>query len=183
MRIYTRNGDDGTTGLFGGNRVPKDDLRIESYGTVDELNAFLGRLIEHPELNDELKFFRGIQAELFSIGSHLATVEDKMQAMLPKLNPNSISEFENWMDLVHEKVPPLKNFLLPGGHPSVADAHIARSICRRAERRVVALSRVETVDIEIIKYLNRLSDVLFTTARLLSFLTKTDEITWKVEND
>ena len=84
---------------------------------------------------------------------------------------------------MNEKVPPLKNFLLPGGHPSVADAHVARSVCRRAERRVVALSRVETVDRELIKYLNRLSDVLFTTARLLSFLTKTDEIAWKVEND
>ena len=183
MRIYTRTGDDGTTGLFGGNRVPKDDLRIESYGTVDELNALIGRLLEHSEMGDNVGFFREIQADLFTIGSDLATVDEKMREKLPYLNPNSIKNFENWMDEANEKVPQLRNFLLPGGHPSVADAHVARSVCRRAERRVVALSRVESIDSEIVKYLNRLSDLLFTTARLLSHISGTDEIEWKVAND
>ena len=183
MRIYTRTGDDGTTGLFGGNRVPKDDLRIESYGTVDELNSLIGRLLEHSEMGDYLGFFRIIQSDLFIIGSHLATVDEKMREKLPSLNPNSIKNFENWMDEANEKVPQLRNFLLPGGHPSVADAHVARSVCRRAERRIVALSRVESIDSEIVKYLNRLSDLLFTTARLLSHISGTDEIEWKVAND
>ena len=106
-----------------------------------------------------------------------------MRAKLPSLSPKTIENFEKWMDNVDENLPKLRNFLLPSGHPSVADAHIARSVCRRAERRVVALSRVESVDPAIVKYLNRLSDLLFTTARLLSFLSKTDEIEWKVAYD
>ena len=183
MRIYTRTGDDGTTGLFGGSRVPKDDLRIESYGTIDELNSLIGRLLENKEMSDHLDFFRNIQADLFTIGSHLATVDEKMREKLPSLSSNSVEKFEKWMDVVDEKVPKLKNFLLPGGHPAVADAHVARSVCRRAERRVVALSRVESIDTEIVKYLNRLSDLLFTTARLLSHISKTDEIEWNVAND
>lgn len=183
MRIYTRTGDDGTTGLFGGNRVPKDDLRIESYGTVDELNSFIGKLLEHKEMSDHLDFFRRIQADLFTIGSHLATVDEKMKEKLPSLNSNAIETFEKWMDEANEKVPQLRNFLLPGGHSSVADAHVARSVCRRAERKVVALSRVESIDSEIVKYLNRLSDLLFTTARLLSHISNTDEIEWNVAND
>ena len=156
MRIYTRTGDDGTTGLFGSDRVQKDDLRIESYGTVDELNSFIGKLLEHNEMKGHLKFFRDIQADLFTIGSHLATVDEKMRAKLPTLNPKTIENFEKWMDEANEKVPQLRNFLLPGGHPSVADAHIARSVCRRSERRVVALSRVESIDPEIIKYLKQI---------------------------
>ena len=183
MRIYTKTGDDGTTGLFGGSRVPKDDLRIESYGTIDELNSLIGRLLENPEMLEHLDFFRAIQSDLFTIGSHLATVDEKMKAKLPELNPQAIENFEKWMDQANENTPQLRNFLLPGGHPSVADAHVARSVCRRAERRVVALSRLESVDTEIIKYLNRLSDLLFTTARLLSCISGTDEIEWKVAND
>ena len=183
MRIYTRTGDDGTTGLFGGNRIPKDDLRIDSYGTVDELNSFIGRLLEHKEMSDHLEFFREIQSDLFTIGSHLATIDEKMKQKLPSLNPENIEKFEKWIDEANENIPQLRNFLLPGGAPSVADAHVARSVCRRAERRVVALSRVESIDLEIVKYLNRLSDLLFTTARLLSFLSNTDEIEWKVAND
>jgi cob(I)alamin adenosyltransferase len=183
MRIYTRTGDDGTTGLFGGDRVQKDDLRIESYGTVDELNSFIGKLLEHHEMKDHLKFFRDIQADLFTIGSQLATVNEKMRSKLPALNPKAIENFEIWMDEANEQVPQLRNFLLPGGHPSVADAHVARSVCRRAERRVVALSRLESIDPEIVKYLNRLSDLLFITARLLSHKSNTYEIEWKVAND
>jgi cob(I)alamin adenosyltransferase len=182
MRIYTRTGDDGTTGLFGGDRVAKDDLRIESYGTVDELNAFMGKLIENDELNDHKVFFRRIQSDLFLIGSHLATIDEKMRRKLPPLNSSSVGDFEAWMDKADESVPALKNFLLPGGHPSVADAHVARSVCRRAERRVVSLAKKEEVNPDIIIYLNRLSDLLFTAARLLSHLTNTEETPWKVEN-
>ena len=182
MRIYTRTGDDGTTGLFNGTRVPKDSLRIEAYGTVDELNSFIGKLIEHKAMLEHREFFREIQAELFTLGSHLATKDSKMLEKLPKLSKHAVKKFEDWMDAADEKVPSLKNFLLPGGHPAVADAHIARAVCRRAERRCVGLSREEEVNPEVIKYLNRLSDLLFTTARLLSYLTETEEIAWKTCN-
>ncbi|PCJ80764.1 MAG: ATP:cob(I)alamin adenosyltransferase [Bacteroidetes bacterium] len=179
MRIYTRTGDDGTTGLFGGTRLKKDNVRIEAYGTVDELNAFLGKLIEHDALSPHLGFFRDIQSQLFLLGSHLATIDPKMKAGLPPFDSKATTEFEKWMDEVDEKVPVLKNFLLPGGHPSVADAHVARAVCRRAERRCVSLAEVESIDSELIVYLNRLSDLLFTTARYLSFVTETEEIAWK----
>ncbi|HHZ81573.1 MAG TPA: cob(I)yrinic acid a,c-diamide adenosyltransferase [Flavobacteriales bacterium] len=179
MRIYTRTGDDGTTGLFGGARVKKDDLRIEAYGTVDELNAFLGKLIEHEALAPHLDFFRDIQSQLFTLGSHLATIDPEMKAKLPPFDSNAVTAFEKWMDQVDENVPALKNFLLPGGHPSVADAHVARAVCRRAERRCVSLAQVADIDSELIIYLNRLSDLLFTTARHLSNVTGTEEIAWK----
>jgi cob(I)alamin adenosyltransferase len=102
MRIYTRTGDDGTTGLFGSDRVSKDDIRIEAYGTVDELNAQLGRLIEHSEMEPHMEYFRGIQSELFLLGSHLATVDAKMKAKLPPFNAEAVKEFEDWMDMVDE---------------------------------------------------------------------------------
>jgi|TARA_B110000093_G_C12915587_1_gene386782 cob(I)alamin adenosyltransferase len=179
MRIYTRTGDDGTTGLFGSERVSKDDIRIEAYGTVDELNAQLGRLIEHSEMAPHLVFFRGIQSDLFLLGSHLATVDPKMKAQLPTFNTAAVKELEDWMDMVDENVPPLKNFILPGGHPSVADAHVARAVCRRAERRLVSLANESEVDAELIIYLNRLSDLLFTAARWLSHASGCKEIAWK----
>lgn len=182
MRIYTKTGDDGTTGLFGGSRVPKDDLRIEAYGTVDELNAFIGKLAENPELAEHLEFFREIQSDLFLIGSHLATADEKMREKLPQFDSEATRRFETWMDQVSAELPDLKNFLLPGGHISVADAHIARAVCRRAERRVVSLAREAKVEKSLIIYLNRLSDLLFTTARMLSNLTKTEEIAWRVGN-
>ena len=182
MRIYTKTGDDGTTGLFGGSRVPKDDLRIEAYGTVDELNAFIGKLAENPELAKHLEFFREIQSDLFLIGSHLATADEKMREKLPQFDSEATRRFETWMDQVSADLPDLKNFLLPGGHISVADAHIARAVCRRAERRVVSLAREAKVEKSLIIYLNRLSDLLFTTARMLSNLTKTEEIAWRVGN-
>jgi cob(I)alamin adenosyltransferase len=179
MRIYTRTGDDGTTGLFGGTRISKDDLRIEAYGTVDELNSFIGRLIEHESMKTHLEFFREIQSQLFLLGSHLATIDPKMREKLPVFSSDPIEKFEKWIDAADEQVPVLKNFLLPGGHPAVADAHIARAVCRRAERRCVSLAKTQDVDPELIKYLNRLSDLLFTAARLLSHITKTEEIAWK----
>ena len=182
MRIYTKTGDDGTTGLFGGSRVPKDDLRIEAYGTVDELNAFIGKLAENPELAEHLEFFREIQSDLFLIGSHLATADEKMREKLPQFDSEATRRFETWIDQVSAELPDLKNFLLPGGHISVADAHIARAVCRRAERRVVSLAREAKVEKSLIIYLNRLSDLLFTTARMLSNLTKTEEIAWRVGN-
>lgn len=182
MRIYTKTGDDGTTGLFGGSRVPKDDLRIEAYGTVDELNAFIAKMAENPELSDHLEFFRGIQSDLFLLGSHLATADEKMREKLPAFDEKASEEFEVWMDNVSDGLPDLKNFLLPGGHSAVADAHIARAVCRRAERRVVSLAREAEVNKSLIIYLNRLSDLLFTAARLLSKLTKTEEIAWRVGN-
>ena len=179
MRIYTKTGDDGTTGLFGGSRIPKNDLRIESYGTIDELNSFIGRLLENEELNDHIEFFRSIQSELFTIGSHLATVEEKMREKLPSLSTKAIENFEKWMDNVDENLPKLRNFLLPGGHPSVADAHIARSVCRRAERNVSKLKEIYNFQDEILVYLNRLSDYMFVLARKFSKDLGVTEISWE----
>lgn len=179
MRIYTRTGDDGTTGLFGGERVTKDDLRLEAYGTVDELNAFLGALGEHGACSEMREWVRTLQRDLFTIGSHLATVDANMAQHLPELPTGRIDEMERWMDEHAADLPELKSFILPGGHAAVAAAHQCRTICRRAERRVVALARTSEVPGSIPKYLNRLSDVFFVWSRWLTQRTKSDEILWK----
>ena len=179
MQIYTRTGDDGTTGLFGGGRVRKDALRIEAYGTLDELNAFVGALADQPVLPpSDLAFLRQIQADLFAMGSHLATTGEEMRQHLPALPTDRIAGMETWMDEATSALPALTAFILPGGHPAVSAAHLCRVVCRRAERRVVALADVERVDAVIPQYLNRLSDVFFTWARRISDLAGADEITW-----
>ncbi|MGB1075878.1 MAG: cob(I)yrinic acid a,c-diamide adenosyltransferase [Flavobacteriales bacterium] len=180
MQIYTRTGDDGTTGLFGGGRVRKDALRIEAYGTLDELNAFVGALADFDALPEvDRTLMRQHQADLFTIGSHLATVGEEMQAHLPHLPESRIEEMEAWMDQTSSTLPPLKAFVLPGGHAMVSAAHLCRVVCRRAERRVVALAELETIDPLIPRYLNRLSDVFFVWSRRISMLTNTPEIIWE----
>lgn len=179
MRIYTRTGDDGTTALFGGKRVTKDDLRLEAYGTVDELNAFLGALGEHEACAEMGQWVRTLQRDLFNLGSHLATVDQDMAQHLPPLPIGRIDEMETWMDQHAANLPELTSFVLPGGHSSVAAAHQCRTICRRAERRVVALARSSEVHEGIPKYLNRLSDVFFVWGRWLTFQTGAAEILWK----
>jgi cob(I)alamin adenosyltransferase len=180
MKIYTRTGDQGDTGLFGGGRVPKDHPRVAAYGDVDELNSALGVVRA-----GEAKFFdsllESIQRDLFSIGGQLATPEPKrVQKSLEKtvLLPERIAEFERIMDQAETELPPLRAFVLPGGTPTAAGLHLARTICRRAERSVVHLAQSETIPELLLVYLNRLSDLLFTLARLANVRAGVSDITW-----
>ena len=178
MRIYTRTGDDGSTGLFGGDRVGKDDLRIEAYGTVDELNSWVGRLGTHDAARPLRPMLLDIQRELFTLGSHLATTDASWRAKLPHLHADGAEQLERWMDDLEEALPELSSFVLPGGHVANADAHLARVVCRRAERRCVTLHKLEALDPAGLAYLNRLSDALFVVARWLSVETGSPEIPW-----
>lgn len=167
-RIYTRTGDDGSTGLFGGGRVAKDDRRVEAYGAVDELNAAIGVAVA--ELTDtplRPRLLR-VQSDLFTLGSHLATPRSDSPAAthLPELPEARPAEMEQWIDEADEELPPLRAFILPGGGRAAAALHYARTVCRRAERRVVTLAAQEPVQPAIVVYLNRLSDLLFAFARL-----------------
>ncbi len=163
-KVYTRTGDDGTTGLGDGRRVPKDSVRIEAYGTVDELNAAIGAVLS-VGLEDALREpLARIQNDLFHLGSDLC-VPDKAARAVPQIEPRHVEALEQLMDRLSEALPPLENFILPGGSPGAAQLHAARTICRRAERLVIALSRQETVGEHTVPYLNRLSDVLFVMAR------------------
>ena len=188
MKIYTKTGDEGTTALFGGSRVPKHSLRIESYGTVDELNSFIG-LIRSQELDSHTKdILIQIQKKLFNIGSTLATDPKKAvlksgkdRLKIEKLNEESIKLLEDEMDAMNDSLPPLTHFILPGGNDAVSHCHIARTVCRRAERRATMLHEAEPVDLMVIKYLNRLSDYLFVLARKLTNDMNADEIQWLPE--
>ncbi|RMF86318.1 MAG: cob(I)yrinic acid a,c-diamide adenosyltransferase [Nitrospinota bacterium] len=167
MRIYTRSGDTGETGLFGGGRVPKDSGRVEAYGTIDELNATLGvarNFIQDAEIDAWLE---ALQRELFLLGADLATpLTTTRKKPVSRLQASQVTALEEKIDAWQKELPPLTRFLLPGGTPGAAFLHLARTICRRAERRVVKLAREESINPEIIRYLNRLSDLLFVLARL-----------------
>jgi len=165
-RVYTRTGDDGTTGLGGGQRVGKDSLRIEAYGTVDELNSVLGVALASG-LNAEIAgALATIQNELFHLGSDLCILEaDKAKMPVPRMEERHVAALEALMDRLSEELPPLENFILPGGTAGAAHLHVARTVCRRAERLVVALARLEPVGPWTVRYLNRLSDGLFVMAR------------------
>lgn len=179
IKIYTKTGDDGTTGLVGGNRVRKSDLRLEAYGTVDELNSWLG-LIRSMVKNSELNvLLLEIQNNLFVIGSKLAS-DEKGESITGKLvcDPQSIEKLEKAIDHYETSLKPLRNFILPGGSPLVSYCHIARTVCRRTERRIVALSESCTIEKEIITYINRLSDYLFVLARKIAKDHDTEEVPW-----
>jgi cob(I)alamin adenosyltransferase len=165
-KVYTRTGDDGTTGLGGGQRVGKDTLRIEAYGTVDELNSVLGVVLA-AGVNEKLVGALGtIQNELFHLGSDLCILEeDKAKMPVPRIEERHVVALEKLMDRLSEELSPLENFILPGGAAGAAHLHVARTVCRRAERLVVALSRQEPVGAGTVRYLNRLSDALFVMAR------------------
>lgn len=180
MKIYTRTGDKGDTGLLGGTRVPKDHLRIEAYGTVDELNSHLGLLRDmaaphHGEL------IAGIQHTLFAIGSRLASSseEEATKFQVPQVGDAEITALEQAMDAMDKELEPMRNFILPGGHPAVSQAHIARTVCRRAERRVVQLAAQEAIPEAVVRYINRLSDLLFVLARHLGKLHGVPDTPWK----
>jgi cob(I)alamin adenosyltransferase len=167
-KVYTRTGDDGTTGLGGGQRVPKDSLRIEAYGTVDELNSQIGVVLATPGGVTEAIAgpLSGIQNDLFHLGSDLCILEeDKTRLPVPRIEQRHVDALEKLMDRLSEELSPLENFILPGGCPGAAALHVARAVCRRAERLVLALSRQEAVGAFTVTYLNRLSDALFVMAR------------------
>lgn len=180
-KIYTKTGDKGTTSLIGGTKVPKSDLRIEAYGTVDELNSYIGLCRDHIQDENSRIVLKEIQDRLFTIGSSLACDPDKEPKMkIPELNEDDITLLEKEIDRMNEAIPPMKNFILPGGHITVSHLHIARCICRRVERCCVRLELEEKeVAPIIIKYLNRLSDYLFVLARYISYQVKAEEIIWK----
>lgn len=177
FRIYTRAGDKGETSLFGGKRLPKSHIRIDAYGTVDELNSYIGLVRDYTENDSTRSLLKAIQDRLFTIGSNLASDPDKKMAV-PDIKPEDISQLEKEMDRMNDALPELKNFILPGGHPAVSFCHVARCVCRRAERLVVALAQQEKVEAVIIQYLNRLSDYLFVLARQIADERGAEEVNW-----
>lgn len=182
MKIYTKTGDKGKTGLFGGARIDKDDIRIESYGTVDELNSFIGSLIAQMDIASEIEILSEVQNRLFTIGSNLASDPSK-DMITPDLKESDISILEESMDRMNAELPALRAFIMPGGSPAIATAHVCRTVCRRAERRVVSLSKVSTVEEIIVRYLNRLSDYLFVVGRMIAHTTAVAEVEWQPRKD
>jgi cob(I)alamin adenosyltransferase len=185
-RIYTKRGDQGETSLAGGQRVPKDSLRIESYGTVDELNAVMGLVAmscvekagEDPRVGLLAAIVRRVQHELFNLGSILATKPEDVHPKQARVTSVEIEQLEREIDAMNEDLPPLRSFVLPGGTRLNAELHVARTVCRRAERLVVSLSREEQIPPESIQYLNRLSDALFVWSRWANFILHVPEVLW-----
>jgi len=180
-KIYTKTGDLGKTSLIGGTKVPKSHIRIESYGTVDELNSFIGLVNDQIADIHTKTILKEIQDRLFTIGSSLACDPDKEPLMkIPDLNESDINLLEREIDQMNEALPAMKNFVLPGGHVAVSTAHVARCVCRRSERICVNMIENEMfVELLVIKYLNRLSDYLFVLARYIAHLLNVAEIPWK----
>ncbi len=179
MKIYTKTGDKGKTSLLRGTRVSKSHERINAYGTIDELNSFLG-LVSDLDHNDErAKFIQNIQSRLFTIGSSLAAESDKAKEFKPDLEDNDVKDLELAIDGMNVSLAPMKNFILPGGNQLVSTTHIARTVCRRAERLIIKLSESEDIEEIITKYLNRLSDYLFVLARKQGYDLKVEEIPWR----
>lgn len=181
MKIYTKKGDAGQTSLFGGSRVSKSDLRLEGYGTVDELNSWVGLVRDNTRDAHAREILKTIQDRLFTIGAMLAADPRKPKLKKPTLHETDVQLLENEIDRMNETLEPLKTFILPGGHPLVSFTHIARCVCRRAERLAVALSEKEKVEPLAIKYLNRLSDFLFVLARWMGSKLQAEEIPWEPE--
>jgi cob(I)alamin adenosyltransferase len=179
MRIYTKTGDDGTSGLIGGTRVEKYDLHLESYGTVDELNSWIGLILSQSIDQNTKEILFSIQNNLFVIGARLATdlTKTDLSVRLP-LKEEDIVILENEMDRILDMLPPMDHFVLPGGSNSVSYCHLARTVCRRAERRVCLLAKEVSIPSELIKYLNRLSDYLFVLSRKIAVDEGIDEVQW-----
>ena len=178
MKIYTKTGDKGETSLIGGVRVPKYHLRIESYGTIDELNSYIGLIREFSIDPNYKTVLKDIQDRLFIIGSNLASDPEKSRMKIPELMDADVIELEREMDFMNEQLPELRHFILPGGGKDASFCHIARCICRRAERLVVQLANESTVEPLVVMYLNRLSDYLFVLGRKLSLDSKNEENKW-----
>lgn len=184
MKVYTKTGDKGTTSLYGGVKVSKNDVRIDAYGTVDELNSAIGLIRSSEILIIYIEQLIHVQKDLFHIGAELATPKEKMylangKSRLPKLiSESDIERLENWIDEMEEELSPLMHFILPGGNLAASHAHLSRCICRRAERITVTLNTLEEIRPEVMKYLNRLSDYLFTLARKIAHDANHEEIKW-----
>ncbi len=182
MKIYTKTGDKGMTSLFGGKRVWKDNLRIDAYGSVDETNTFIGLALTEIVDMDLIDTLTTIQSNLFVVGSDLASPlnTDKPNLKIPRVNQDFIDKAENQIDFYNDKLPELKQFILPGGTKGAAFLHAARTVCRRAERKVITLSREENIGNFISVYLNRLSDLLFVLARYENFVRNSPDVEWKI---
>ena len=179
MKIYTKTGDQGTTALFGGQRLSKSDLRIETYGTVDELNSFLGLLRDQPVSTSRKEILIEVQDRLFTIGSILATEPGNTKVKIPSLQESDVVFLESEIDKMDGQLPPMKFFVLPGGHESVSIGHVTRTVCRRTERLVIALNEQNAIDPLVIKYLNRLSDYLFVLSRYMAKKLNAKETPWQ----
>lgn len=179
MNIYTRKGDGGETSLIGGTRVPKHHLRVEAYGMVDELNAWIGMVLDGDLPDGQRSVLAAVQDRLFTVGAHLASDPASSRMVLPDLEDADTDALERAIDAMEAGLPALKNFVLPGGHPAVSRTHVARCVCRRAERAVVRLSEAEAVDARVTAYLNRLSDYLFVLSRAVAQAVGAQEIPWK----
>ena len=179
MKIYTKTGDKGQTSLVGGTRISKTELRIEAYGTVDELNSYVGLVRDQAVNNDRKDILKEIQDRLFTIGSILASEPEQTKKRIPDLHESDIELLEKEMDRMDESLEPMRFFILPGGHQSVSFGHLARTVCRRAERVVIRLSQETEVDDLVIRYLNRLSDYLFVLCRMMIKDLNIEEISWK----
>lgn len=179
MKIYTKTGDKGETSLIGGTRVAKSHIRIEAYGTIDELNSYIGLLKDQEVNKNKQEFLKEIQDRLFTIGSSLASDPKKSKMKIPDLRMEDIELLEQEMDKMNKALPEMRFFILPGGHQSISFGHLARTVCRRAERNVIGLSEIDFVADLVVKYLNRLSDYLFTLCRKMHQELKVEEIAWK----
>ncbi|HAS41372.1 MAG TPA: cob(I)yrinic acid a,c-diamide adenosyltransferase [Microscillaceae bacterium] len=179
MKIYTKTGDKGKTSLIGGTRVPKSHLRIEAYGTIDELNSYIGLLNDQPVNTARKSILREIQDRLFTIGSSLASDPQKSKMKIPDLLEEDVLLLEKEIDKMNEVLPELRAFVLPGGHQSISFGHLARTVCRRAERTVIALQELDFVVDLVVQYLNRLSDYLFTLCRMMHQELEVEETPWK----
>jgi cob(I)alamin adenosyltransferase len=181
MKIYTKTGDTGETGLFGGRRVPKHDLRVGAYGDVDELNAFLGAALTHGAVTGIAGELREIQADLFVLGADLSTPldsDEKTESRTRRVEASAITKLEDWIDRLEAENSPLTSFILPGGDPGAAALQVARTVCRRAERAAVRLGDADPINVETIRYLNRLSDLLFVMARWVNARAGIAEPEW-----
>jgi len=179
MKIYTKTGDQGTTSLLGGTRVSKANLRIDAYGTVDELNAYIGLLRDQEVNNGRQEILKEIQDRLFTLGAALATSPGKDNIQKPDIHIQDVERLEKEIDIMEQNLEPLKNFILPGGHQIVSFCHVARTVCRRAERCTILLDQNEPVDPVLITYLNRLSDYLFVLGRLIAKELNIEEVLWE----
>lgn len=175
-KIYTRKGDDGTTSLDAKNRIPKDSIRVEALGTIDELNSLIGMILAFDvETADVKNALTQVQQDLFNLGGELCPPHHQV------MTEEKVSQLEQWLDAWNENLPPLKEFILPGGNPKSATCHLARTVCRRAERVLVSLNNNEKINPEMLKYVNRLSDLLFVAARVLGKETESKEVLWDHE--
>lgn len=180
MKIYTKTGDNGQTALIGGRRVSKADLRIDTYGTVDELNSWIGLVRDQPVNAGRKELLKEIQDRLFTVGAELATDPEKApKRAMPAIVPNDVTLLERAMDEMDDVLPELRAFVLPGGHEAVSFCHLARTVCRRAERLVITLNDESPVDALVLQYLNRLSDYLFVLSRKMTLELNAEEVAWQ----